>query len=134
MINKATLVGNLGQDPELKYTQSQVPVCQLSIATKESWIKDGQKQENTEWHRVNVWNKQAESCSKYLSKGSMVFVEGKIKTRMYEKNGEKRYATEIQATEVKFLSSPKADNSNRNFPKKQAESKPSYPDIDDIPF
>jgi single-strand DNA-binding protein len=137
MINKVTLIGNLGQDPELKYTANQIPVCQLSIATKETWMKDGNKQETTEWHRVNVWNKQAESCSKFLHKGSQVYVEGKIKTRMYEKNGEKRYATEIEAKGIKFMSSPK--NEPRPLPPKPAQSPEQTtgvfsPNIDDIPF
>jgi len=134
MINKVTLIGNLGQDPELRYTANQLPVCQLSIATKETWMKDGKKNESTEWHKVNVWNKQAENCATYLHKGSQVYVEGKLKTRMYEKDGQKRYATEIEAKDIKFMSSPK--NESRPSPQKPAQSEPNFSPsiIDDIPF
>ena len=97
-------MGNLGQDPELRYTQNQTAVVTLNIATTESWTKDGQKQEQTEWHRVIVWNRQAENCAKYLSKGRSVFVEGKLQTRSWDdKNGQKRYTTEITASNVQFL-------------------------------
>lgn len=104
-LNKVMLIGNLGQDPELRYTQSQVPVVTLNLATTESWTKDGQRQDQTEWHRVIVWNKQAENCAKYLSKGRPVYVEGKLQTRSWDdKTGQKRYTTEIVAQTVTFLS------------------------------
>ncbi|HEY5284979.1 MAG TPA: single-stranded DNA-binding protein [Polyangia bacterium] len=104
-VNKVILVGNLGADPELKYTPSNRPVCNLSIATNEVWKdKAGQKQERTEWHRVNVWGDQAEHCSKYLAKGRMVYVEGRIQTRSWDdKEGKKRYTTEVVADRVVFL-------------------------------
>jgi single-strand DNA-binding protein len=104
-VNKVILVGNLGSDPELKYTPSNRPVCNLSVATNEVWKdKNGQKQEKTEWHRVNVWGEQAEHCSKYLSKGRMVYVEGRLQTRSWDdKEGKKRYSTEIVADRVTFL-------------------------------
>ena len=85
-LNKVFILGRLGQDPELRYTSSQTPVCTLNVATSESWTRDGQKQEQTEWHRVIVWNKAAENCSKYLAKGRAVSLRkfkralGKIKT------------------------------------------------------
>lgn len=110
-INKVFIMGNLGQDPELRYTQNQVPVVTLNVATTESWSKDGQKQEQTEWHRVIVWNRQAENCAKYLSKGRSVFVEGKLQTRSWDdKNGQKRYTTEISASNVQFLPAAGAGN------------------------
>ena len=97
-------MGNLGQDPELRYTQNQTAVVTLNVATTENWTKDGQRQEQTEWHRVIVWNKQAENCAKYLAKGRSVFVEGKLQTRSWDdRNGQKRYTTEITASNVQFL-------------------------------
>jgi single-strand DNA-binding protein len=104
-VNKVILVGNLGADPELKYTPSNRPVCNLSVATNEVWKdKAGQKQERVEWHRVNVWGDQAEHCSKYLAKGRMVYVEGRIQTRSWDdKEGKKRYSTEVVADRVVFL-------------------------------
>ena len=104
-VNKVILVGNLGADPELKYTPSNRPVCNLSVATNEVWKdKQGQKQERVEWHRVNVWGDQAEHCSKYLAKGRMVYVEGRIQTRSWDdKEGKKRYTTEVVADRVVFL-------------------------------
>lgn len=104
-VNKVILVGNLGADPELKYTPSNRPVCNLSVATNEVWKdKSGQKQEKTEWHRVNVWGEQAENCSKFLAKGRSVYVEGRLQTRSWDdKEGKKRYSTEIVAERVVFL-------------------------------
>ena len=105
-VNKVILVGNLGADPDMRYTPSGQGVCELRIATSESWNdKNGQRQERTEWHRVVVWGKRAEVCSKYLAKGRQVFVEGRIQTRSYDdKDGNKRYITEIIANDVQFLS------------------------------
>lgn len=109
MVNKVILVGNLGRDPELKHLPSGQGICQFSIATSESYTdKGGQKQEKTEWHRIVVWEKLAEVCARYLGKGSKVYVEGKLQTREYEKDGQKHYQTEIVAREVKFLSEKKA--------------------------
>lgn len=104
-VNKVILVGNLGADPELKYTPTNRAVCNLSVATNEVWKdKGGQKQEKTEWHRVTVWGEQAENCSKFLTKGRMVYVEGKLQTRSWDdKDGKKRYSTEVVADRVVFL-------------------------------
>jgi single-strand DNA-binding protein len=104
-VNKVILVGNLGADPELKYTPSNRPVCHLNVATNEVWKdKAGQKQEKVEWHRVNVWGDQAEHCSKYLSKGRQVYIEGKLQTRKWQdKEGKDRYSTEVVADRVVFL-------------------------------
>src|SRR4051794_39155779 len=104
-VNKVILVGNLGADPDMRYTPSGQGVCELRIATSESWNdKNGQRQERTEWHRIVVWGKRAEVCSKYLAKGRQVFVEGRIQTRTYDdKDGNKRYITEIIANDVQFL-------------------------------
>lgn len=107
-VNKVTVMGNLGQDPDLKHTNSGTAVATMSVATNEKWKdKAGQDQERTEWHRVQVWGKTAENCAKYLKKGSKVYVEGKLQTRSWDdKEGVKRYTTEIVAQTVQFLSSP----------------------------
>ena len=105
-VNKVILVGNLGADPELKYTPSNRPLCNLSVATNEVFKdKAGARQEKTEWHRVTVWGEQAESCSKYLAKGRSVYIEGRLQTRSWDDktSGEKRYMTEIVANNVTFL-------------------------------
>jgi single-strand DNA-binding protein len=103
-INKVILIGNLGADPELKYTPSSRALCNLRIATTEVFKdKAGVRQERTEWHRVTVWGDQAENCSKYLAKGRSVYVEGKLQTRTYDKEGQKHYATDVVADRVVFL-------------------------------
>ena len=104
-VNKVMVMGRLGQDPELRYTQNQTAVCSLNVATTEfRMAQDGQRQEMTEWHRVVVWGKQVENASKYLAKGRGVFIEGRLQTRSWEdQNGQKRYTTEIVANNVQFL-------------------------------
>ncbi len=106
MINKVILIGNLGADPEIRYTQSGTPVASFSVATTERWKgHDGQQQEQTEWHRIVAWQRLAEICGEYLSKGSRVFIEGKLQTRKWQdKNGNDQYTTEIIAREMKMLS------------------------------
>jgi len=115
-VNKAILVGNLGSDPEMRYTPSGQGVCEFRVATNESWNdKNGQRQERTEWHRIVVWGKRAEVCSKYLSKGRSVYVEGRIQTRTYDdKDGNKRYITEIVAQDVQFLGGGGRDGARDN--------------------
>ncbi len=106
-VNKVLLIGRLGQDPELKYTPSGTPVCNFSLATSENWAdKNGQKQERTEWHRVVVWGKLAELCNKYLAKGRQAYIEGSLQTRSWEKDGQKKYTTEINAKTIQFLGGP----------------------------
>src|SRR6476620_10828790 len=104
-VNKVLLIGRLGNNPEIRFTPSGAAVANFNVATNEAWNdKNGQKQERTEWHRVVVWGKRAEVCSKYLSKGRQVYVEGRIQTRTYDdKEGNKRYITEIIAQDVQFL-------------------------------
>jgi single-strand DNA-binding protein len=106
-LNKVIILGNLGQDPELRHTQSQAAVCTLNVATTEYRTgQDGVRQEFTDWHRVVVWNRQAENCAKYLAKGRSVMVEGRLQTRSWEdKQGQKRYTTEIIAQSVQFVGS-----------------------------
>lgn len=105
-VNKVIILGRLGQDPELKYTPSGAAVCNFSVATSETWNdkNSGQKQERTEWHRIVVWGKLAELCNQYLSKGRQAFIEGRLQTRSWDdKNGQKRYTTEINASTVQFI-------------------------------
>ena len=104
-VNKVILIGNLGANPELRYTQGQQAVANLRLATTEKWTdKSGQKQEATEWHRVVVWGKQAEICNQYLTKGRQIFVEGSIRTRQWQdQQGQKRFTTEIVARNVQML-------------------------------
>lgn len=102
-VNKVILVGNLGRDPETKTFDSGNSVTNLSVATTRKYTKDGEPKEETEWHRVNVWGKSGEACARFLTKGRQVYVEGRLQTRSYEKDGEKRYSTEIIADTVQFL-------------------------------
>lgn len=104
-VNKVILIGNLGADPEVRYTSSGGAVGNFSLATNESWTdKNGQKQERTEWHRIVVWGKTAENCGQYLSKGRQVYIEGRLQTRDWmDKEGNKRYTTEVVAQSVRFL-------------------------------
>ena len=104
-LNRATLIGNLGQDPELKTTPQGSSVCTISIATSEKYKdKNGEWQESTDWHRVVLWDKLADIAKEYLRKGSKVFIEGRIKTRSYEKDNETKYITEIVGNHLIMLS------------------------------
>lgn len=152
-LNKVMVIGRLGRDPELKYTQAGAPVCTLNLATDESYKdNNGQKVERTEWHRVVVFQKAAENCSQYLAKGSLVFVEGSLQTRKWQdQQGQDRYATEIRAHRVQFLDR-KGDNGQSGGqsggrPQGQRQGQPpaDYEDLgpafpsecsgmDDIPF
>ena len=106
-VNKVILIGHLGADPEIRYTSSGAPVANLRLATSESWKgKDGQKEERTEWHKVVLWSKLAELAGQYLSKGRQVYIEGRIQTRSWDdKDGNKRYTTEVVGTSLQFLGS-----------------------------
>jgi len=106
MINKVILIGNLGADPEMRYTQNGTPVATFSLATTERRKgQDGQVQEMTEWHRIVAWQRLAEICGEYLSKGSKVYIEGRLQTRKWkDQSGNDRYTTEIVAREMKMLS------------------------------
>jgi single-strand DNA-binding protein len=104
-VNKVILIGNLGADPELRYTSGGSAVADLRLATTRKYTtKDGTSQEDTQWHRIVVWGKQAENCKEYLSKGRQVYVEGRLQTRQWEdRDGNKRYTTEVVAVQVQFL-------------------------------
>ena len=103
-VNKVILVGNLGAAPELKTGPSGQSRCKLNVATNESWKdKNGERHERTEWHRVTVWGAQGENCAKYLDKGRSVYVEGRLATHSWDKDGQKHYSTEVVAERVVFL-------------------------------
>lgn len=117
-VNKVIILGRLGKDPELRYTTNGTPVCRFSVATSENYTnKDGEKVQNTEWHRIVIWNKLAEHANNYLVKGSEVYLEGKLKTTSYEKEGQKHWATDIHCNTVQFIGSKPSnsgDNSDQN--------------------
>ena len=104
-VNKVILVGNLGRDAELRYTPGGAAVATLSLATTEVWNdKTGQRQERTEWHRIILWGKQAESLQEYLKKGKQIYVEGRLQTRQWDdKDGNKRYTTEVKSDRLTLL-------------------------------
>lgn len=144
-LNKAMIIGRLGQDPDVRYTQSNTAVANLSIATSERYKDNqGEWKERTEWHRVVAWGRLAEICQEYLKKGSQVYIEGPIQTRKWEdKEGQTRYTTEIKALTMTMLDS-KGDRSGEDVPKKPDNSQPvsssvdlneDFDDIDDdLPF
>jgi len=105
VVNKVIIVGNLGKDPEVRFTPGGKALARFPVATSERWTdQDGNRQERTEWHNVVVWGKQAETCGQYLAKGRQVYVEGSLRTRQYDdKDGNRRYTTEVVAREVRFL-------------------------------
>jgi len=107
-LNKAMIIGRLGQDPEVRYTQSNTAVATLNVATNERYKdRNGEFQEKTDWHRVVAWGRTAEICQEYLKKGSQVYIEGPIQTREWEdKDGQKRYTTEIKALTLTMLDTP----------------------------
>ena len=137
-VNKVILIGNLGKDPEIRYTPSGAAVANFTIATSEEWKdKDsGQKQERTEWHRIVAWRRLGEICGEYLRKGSQVYIEGKLQTRSWEdRDGNKRYTTEIIAQNMQMLGSANrggrtTDQDDPGFPVEEPISVPE----DDIPF
>ena len=114
-VNRVILVGRLGADPDLRATQTGQNVCTLSLATSETWVKDGRREEKTEWHRVILWARQAEVAAKYLKKGRMVYIEGRLQTRSWQDNqGQKRYTTEIVATNMQFLEGQNQSQDHRS--------------------
>ena len=138
-LNKAMIIGNLGQDLEVRYTQGGAAVANFNIVINETWVdKSGAKQERTEWHRIVVFGKLAEVCGKYLSKGRQVYVEGRIQTRDWEaKDGQKRQSTEIVASTVEFLSDGGRGGSGGQSGGGGSEPGPSFDqsfDDGDIPF
>jgi single-strand DNA-binding protein len=146
-VNKVILIGRLGQDPEVRYTPSGQAVANFTMATSENWTgKDGQKQERTEWHRIVVWGRLAELCKDYLRKGRQVYIDGKLQTRSWDdKEGKKRYTTEIVANTVQFLGTApdKVETTDSNVESSSSSDSSSIPPFepnvthisdDEIPF
>jgi len=147
-VNKVILVGNLGQDPEVRYMPSGDCVANISVATSESWKdKQGQIQEKTEWHKVAVFGKLAEICGEYLRKGSQVYFEGKLQTRKWNKDGVDMYTTEIKVDsfdgKMQMLGGksdsgsqqkPASQPQQQRAPQNKPESSPDFDFDDDIPF
>lgn len=147
-VNKVIIVGHLGSDPETKATGQGTTVCRFSVATSEAWTgKDGQKTEKTEWHRIVAFGKLADVCGKYLAKGRQVYVEGRLETSSYEKNGVKMYSTAIVANTVQFLGAVNSEasrNTNTTAQPTQTQGgdfnfadfgpEPTFNQSEDIPF
>ena len=142
-VNKAIIVGNLGKDPEVRFTQSGQAMARFSVATTDTWMdRENGRQERTEWHNIVVWGKQAETCGQYLSKGRQVYIEGRIQTRKFEdREGKERYFTEINAQQVTFLGSRDGGGTRSG---QSSDDEPgggfddvgagSVPPDDDVPF
>ena len=140
-VNRVILVGNLGRDAELRYTGGGAAVASFSVATTEVWKdKDGQRQEQTEWHRISLWGKQAESVAQYLTKGKQVYVEGRLQTRKWQdKEGHDRYTTEVKADRVVLLGSGGGGGRGAAIERDEVAHEPAHatadmPDGDDVPF
>ena len=136
-LNRATLIGHLGKDPELSYTASGIAVAKFSMATNERWKDEaGNVQERTEWHNIVAWRKLAEICGQYLKKGSKIFLEGKIQTRSWDdKNtGVKRYTTEIIADDLIMLDSKGGDSGTESSFAPPPIENGGAPVKDDLPF
>lgn len=140
-VNKWIGIGNLGKDPELRYSASGDAICNFSIACSESW-KDkatGEKKEQTEWVRISFFGKLAEICGQYLKKGSQVYIEGSMRTRKWtDKDGQEKYTTEIRGDEMKMLGGkPEGQQESKPAPRQEtpAKQKPQFDDLEnDIPF
>ena len=148
-VNKVILVGHLGRDPELRYTQNGQAVTNFSLATSESYSKkDGEREDRTEWHRIVAWGRLAEICAEYLSKGRQIYIEGRIQTREWEdREGEKRRTTEIVAREMQMLGrrgetntsyddsgTPASSSAAADQSTPEGSSQGTPPPDDDIPF
>lgn len=142
-VNKVILIGNLGRDPELRYTQSGTAVCNFSLATTERTKQGGEWTDHTEWHNVVVFGKAAESCSNYLAKGSSAYIEGRIQTRKWQdREGKDRTTTEIIANAIQFLGGnrgAKAEGGGREFATESGfpsggGEPPEFDPNDDVPF
>ncbi len=135
-VNKVILVGNLGADPEIRYTPGGVAVANFSLATSENRTnKDGQRETRTEWHRIVAFGRLAEICGEYLSKGRQIYIEGRLQTRQWEdRDGNKRYTTEIVANQMQMLGSP-GDRASAGAPgEAPVAEEPPPAELDDIPF
>ena len=141
MVNKVILVGNLGRDPELRTTPSGQPLAKFSLATTRKWKdREGNRQEQTEWHNIVVWGRQAEIAGRYLTKGRQIYLEGRLQTDSWEDktHGDKRYRTEVICDNFQMLGSRDSSSSYGGEDRGQSEPArapaPAAPDDDDIPF
>ena len=136
-VNKAIILGNLGRDPEVRYTASGEAICNLSIATTENWNDKatGERKEATEWHRVSFFGKTAEVCGQYLKKGSQIYVEGSIRTRKWtDKDGQEKYTTEIRGNSMTMIGG-KPEGEQKQPEQRNAQGATRTNDLeDDIPF
>src|SRR5271155_5211614 len=115
-VNKVILVGNVGKDPEVRYLDNKMVVAKFSLATSDSYKKDGQRVDTTEWHNIVLWNKLAEIAEKYVHKGSKLYLEGRIKSRTWEdKEGKKHYATDIVCDNMTMMDTKKSDESSNSI-------------------
>lgn len=128
-INKVILIGNLGGDPELRYTGSGTAVCNFTVATNESYKdKEGNMVDKTEWHRVVAWGRLAEICGEYLKKGRQVYIEGSLQTNQWEdKDGNTRYTTEVKAREMQMLGSRDGNGNGGDYNESQPAQRPAQP-------
>ena len=149
-LNKVQLIGRLGADPEVKVTPSDLTVATFSLATNRQWKnRDGEMQEETDWHNIVAWDRLAEICGEHLVKGRLVYVEGRLRTRSWEQNGQKQYRTEVAASDMLILDGkgnvadgeapPQAQQSNGSGPRKPGRRAPepvaaSFDDPDELPF
>lgn len=135
-INKVILVGHLGKDPELRHLEGGVSVASFPLATSESYLKDGKRIDQTEWHNIVLWRGMADSASKYLHKGKLVYIEGKLRTRSYDdKEGHKRYVTEIVAENFTMLGRKSDFESNSSAQKEESSGfENTNNPADDLPF
>ena len=136
-INRVILVGRLGADPEKKQTSTGQTVTRLNLATSESWTnREGDRQEKTEWHRVVVWGKLAETCAQHLAKGRQIYVDGRLQTRSWEtEKGEKKFSTEVVANQVLFLGSSTKGTGTKNTSAPQYPSEENFDTKEDeLPF
>ena len=132
-INKVILVGNVGRDPEMKSLPSGTHLCKFSMATTDKRSKDEDGNPRTEWHNIVTWGKLAEICDRYVTKGKQLYIEGSIRTRSYEQDGQKKYFTEIHAQTMEMLGSRQGDSGGSRSD--QGSVSQGYPDdVDDVPF
>lgn len=136
-VNRAVIIGNIGKDAEVRYTPAGIAVSNFSIATTENWTsKDGEKHEQTEWHKVTVWGKSAEKLQPYLTRGKQIYVEGRLQTRQWEKDGQKHYTTEVKADRIVLLGGRGERSEDRDAEARYAEPAADVAPVtsDDVPF
>jgi single-strand DNA-binding protein len=134
-VNKVILIGNVGKDPEVNYIKEDLPVARFTLATSESYTKDGQKVTNTEWHNIVIWRGLAKVVESYVRKGSKLYIEGKITNRQYEKDGQTKYFTEIVANNMQMLDSKNTSSEPNAAAEAPLPTPPQADDSsDDLPF